>query len=219
MRLPKGSGFGYSLSKEISDVDSNQFHDFAVGAPFDESAVVLRSRPVISFSHEAWITYYPPAIDPEVQEYKIEIEIKTDEWKPYSAPVFARLDLDYSDDRIQFNDPHPRFKITSGIKFPGSHTHTEELTFRAKEQKFGIDPTDPNEPKPIVIDVKVYYEVDPCPSSESLLRCPMLSPSVDGYVGKFHLKMDFKTGCRQINICRCDLKFSLKEPKSYEVRG
>ena len=48
-QLPISSGFGYSLSKEISDVDSNGFKDIAIGAPFSGSAVILRSRPVISF--------------------------------------------------------------------------------------------------------------------------------------------------------------------------
>ena len=61
--LPKATGFGYSLSKEISDVDSNQFNDFAVGAPYDESAVVLRSRPVISFTQKVRFLG-KPSIDP-----------------------------------------------------------------------------------------------------------------------------------------------------------
>ena len=49
LQFPINSGFGYSLSKEISDVDSNGFNDTAVGAPFSGSAVILRSRPVIYF--------------------------------------------------------------------------------------------------------------------------------------------------------------------------
>ena len=66
MKVQVGSGFGYSLSKEMIDVDSNQFNDFAVGALFGESAVVLRSRPVISFSYKAHLTL-PPYIDPKEQ--------------------------------------------------------------------------------------------------------------------------------------------------------
>ena len=200
------------MSKEISDVDSNQFDDFAVGAPFDESAVVLRSRPVISFKHKV-IFNFPKAIDPEVVEYTIKVKIDIDDWKPYSAEVFARLDLNYPNDRIQFNDPTPRFKIPINRK-----THTEELTFRAKEQKFGIDPKDPNEPKPIVIDAKVQYEVDACPSGKSLLKCPMLSRSVGEHLEHINMKMDFKTGCEQPNKCKCGMKFSLKKPKSYDVK-
>ena len=65
-RLPRGSGFGYSLSKEISDVDSNQFDDFAVGAPFGGSAVVLRSRPVITFTHKEEF-FGKQSIDPKEQ--------------------------------------------------------------------------------------------------------------------------------------------------------
>ena len=68
LKVQIGSGFGYSLSKEISDVDSNGLNDFAVGAPFGESAVLLRSRPVISF--QPAVIFYPghssKVIDPEV---------------------------------------------------------------------------------------------------------------------------------------------------------
>ena len=65
-QLPINSGFGYSLSKEISDVDSNGFKDTAVGAPFNGSAVILRSRPVISFQTK--IRFEPlNDIDPEVK--------------------------------------------------------------------------------------------------------------------------------------------------------
>ena len=66
MKVQVGSGFGYALSKEMIDVDSNQFNDFAVGALFGESAVVLRSRPVISFSYKVLLTL-PPNIDPKEQ--------------------------------------------------------------------------------------------------------------------------------------------------------
>ena len=59
-------GFGYYLSKEISDVDSNGFKDTAVGAPFGGSAVILRSRPVISFKQELWFVPLND-IDPEVK--------------------------------------------------------------------------------------------------------------------------------------------------------
>ena len=68
LNLQKGSGFGYALSKEISDVDSNGFGDFAVGAPFgkEKSAVVLRSRPVMSFTHAVSFRNVP-VIDPKVE--------------------------------------------------------------------------------------------------------------------------------------------------------
>ena len=65
-QLPINSGFGYSLSKEISDVDSNGFNDTAVGAPFDGSAVILRSRPVVSFQPIVWFETMND-INPEVK--------------------------------------------------------------------------------------------------------------------------------------------------------
>ena len=66
LQLPINSGFGYSLSKEISDVDSNGFKDSAVGAPFGGSAVVLRSRPVVSFQTQVTLVTQGD-IDPKVK--------------------------------------------------------------------------------------------------------------------------------------------------------
>ena len=122
------------------------------------------------------------------------------------------MDLKH-DDRIQFNNIQEQFKITNDV------TITRSLTFKAKEPKFGIDPDSPDEPKPILINLKVNYEVDPCPSGTSLLNCPMLAPKVAERQEDLHVKLDIRTGCAQRDICRCDLKFGLKEPKSYEVRG
>ena len=64
------SGFGYSISKETSNIHSNGLGIFAVGAPFGESdspgstesAVVLRSRKVTSFT-DAIMFYGEPVID------------------------------------------------------------------------------------------------------------------------------------------------------------
>ena len=75
LNVQLGSGFGYSLSKEITDVDSNKFNYFAVGAPFgesdsagfSESAVVLRSRPVVSFDLQHVFIYNVPDQDPSVK--------------------------------------------------------------------------------------------------------------------------------------------------------
>ena len=129
------------------------------------------------------------------------------------------MDLKH-DDRIQFNNIQKQFKITNDVTFPDrSNTITKYLTFKAKEPNFGIDPDSPDEPKPILINLKVNYEVDPCPSGTSLLNCPMLAPRVAERQEDLHVKLDIRTGCAQRDFCRCDLKFGLKEPKSYEVRG
>ena len=63
------SGFGYSLSKEIADIDQNENNDFAVGAPLDENsfAVVLRSKPVIGFKPEVMFPGRESSIDPKKQ--------------------------------------------------------------------------------------------------------------------------------------------------------
>ena len=125
------------------------------------------------------------------------------------------MDLKH-DDRIQFNNIQKRFKVTNDVTFPDrSNTITKYLTFKAKEPKFGIDPASLDEPKPILINLKVNYEVDPCPSHTSLLNCPMLAPKVAERLEDLHVKLDIRTGCAERGICRCDLMFGLKEPKSY----
>ena len=66
-KVQVGSGFGYSLSKEIIDIDQNGNDDFAVGAPFDNSAsaVVLRSKPVIGFKPGVRFPGRESSIDPK----------------------------------------------------------------------------------------------------------------------------------------------------------
>ena len=91
------------------------------------------------------------------------------------------------DDRIQFKNIQDRFKIPKS-----ANTITKNLTFEAKEPKFGIDPNSPDEPKPIWINLKVSYEVDSCPSGTSLLNCPMLSPKVDERVEDLNEKIDIR---------------------------
>ena len=140
--------------------------------------------------------------------YTLRIDIITSDWNDDFKDVFARLELDL-DDRIEVKNVQRRFKITNGRR-------TKRLNFIAKESNFGIVSSDPNEPKPLRINVKVNYEVDDCPSHKSLLECPMLSPDVSR--DQRNLRIDLRTGCAQRGRCQCDLKFSLKELKSSEVR-
>ena len=53
-------------------MDSNQFNDFAVGAPYGESDVVLRSRPVITFTQKVRFVG-KPSIDPTEQGNPFEL--------------------------------------------------------------------------------------------------------------------------------------------------
>ena len=44
------SGFGYAFNIEKGvDIDENGFNDFAVGAPYDDKAIILKSRKVFPF--------------------------------------------------------------------------------------------------------------------------------------------------------------------------
>ena len=74
LRLPSNTGFGFSLSKDNTDVDKNAFSDFAVGAPFGGPSVVLKSRPVVSFNLEYVYIYNMPDQDPSVKG-KFEIAL------------------------------------------------------------------------------------------------------------------------------------------------
>ena len=154
-----------------------------------------------------------------VADYTLRIDIITSNWTYHFKDVFARLELDL-DDRIEVKNVQKRFKITNDVRFPDNNPirQSERLNFIAKESNFGIVSSDPNEPKPLRINVKVNYEVDDCPSGKSLLECPMLSPDVSRDVHDHNFKIDLRTGCAQRGRCQCDLKFNLKEPKSSEVR-
>jgi hypothetical protein len=56
--------FGYSLSGGI-DVDMNNHSDIAVGAFDSDTAVLIRSRPVIDIT--TWFRNYPKRIDASVR--------------------------------------------------------------------------------------------------------------------------------------------------------
>ena len=101
----------------------------------------------------------------------MRIDITTSDWTYHFNDVFARLELDL-DDRIEVKNVPKRYKITNDVRFPDNNsiTHTELLNFIAKESNFGIVSSDPNEPTPLRINVKVNYEVDDCPSGKSLYK-------------------------------------------------
>ena len=84
-------------------MDSNQFNDFAVGAPFVESAVVLRSRPVISFKHKV-IFNFPKAIDPEVGEHLEHINMKMDFKTGCEQPNKCKCGMKFSLKNLQSYD-------------------------------------------------------------------------------------------------------------------
>ena len=56
-------GLGYSISKDKIDLDSNGFKDLVIGAPFSDSAIVLKSRHVLSFIPKFYFENIP-TVDP-----------------------------------------------------------------------------------------------------------------------------------------------------------
>ena len=61
--LSAGSGFGFSISKGVLNVNQGGNVNFAIGAPFESSVVVFKTRKVVVFDPEIEIT--PDDIDPE----------------------------------------------------------------------------------------------------------------------------------------------------------
>ncbi len=68
-----GPGFGYAISSDLIDIDSNGFNDFAVGAPFGNApaAVVLRSKAVVQLNVDSKLALVElggnPLVNPDVQ--------------------------------------------------------------------------------------------------------------------------------------------------------
>ena len=60
------SGFGYAFNIEKSvDIDENGYNDFAVGAPYDDKAIVLKTRKVFSFKLRSKYQYDTLTLDPK----------------------------------------------------------------------------------------------------------------------------------------------------------
>ena len=206
--FPAKSGFGYSLSKELSDIDSNGYNDLAIGAPFNGSAVILRSRPLVSFQPSK-IEFDPyPHINPEEERFTLKLRIETKNWTHNTQNVYADVEVQY-DERIEWLDSDSskiRFKITNNEPL----SHIQNLTFKAKDPKFGIDPDDPIEPKAIKVEAKIKFQVDEC-QTESKIGCPIISPNVALQCASNcnpKAKIDLNN-CKDMGSCNCALDFNL----------
>ena len=110
-------GFGYSISKEVVDVDANQFNDLAVGAPFSDKAVLLKSRPVIRFDDtEPIVAIDPDPVDPQSGQFDIRLDINLNKsdtlflLNTNQEPIKARIQVELKDDRVNVN-PQDRERI------------------------------------------------------------------------------------------------------------
>ena len=61
------AGFGYSFSQQVLDVDENGRNDFAVGAPFVNQAVLLKTKKTVSLKPNSKLSYAGGAINPQTQ--------------------------------------------------------------------------------------------------------------------------------------------------------
>ena len=208
-------GFGYSISKEVVDVDNNQFNDLAVGAPFSDKAVLLKSRPVIRFDDtEPIVAIDPDPVDPQSGQFDIRLDInlnKSDSLfllKTNQEPIKARIQVELKDDRVNVNpqDRERTIDITTSEK-------EETFTFTSSNN-FGVTEHDTDEPKPIKINFLIQFELNCEPS----LDCPVfdqnmkLNHSLTSIVELF-------SGCTS-DVCQCNLNFSLdKQPGSKVIVG
>ena len=147
-------GFGYSISKEVVDVDGNEFNDAAVGAPFSNSAVLLKSRPVIRFDDtEPIVVNDPDPVDPQSGQFNITLEIKLDNlFNTTQEPIYARIQakLDKSDDN--------RVKVETKEKIGNlnsRNSYKTEVNFKfTSSNNFNVTENDAEEPKPIGLQRK-----------------------------------------------------------------
>ena len=59
-----GSGFGFSVAKHTMDGNGKGIINLAVGAPFESSVIVMKTRRVVSFDPEIRLKK-PRNIDPQ----------------------------------------------------------------------------------------------------------------------------------------------------------
>ena len=195
-------GFGYSISKEVVDVDANQFNDLAVGAPFSDSAVLLKSRPVIRFKPVVK-AFGPSAVDPKSGRFEVDLRIENMINTQGKGKV--KIDVELNDDRVNKPDSVNDQDITSGQK-------NIKVIFTSSND-FGVTENDLEEPKPIRINFKLQFELN-CRQG---LKCPVfdqnmkLNHSVTATVEIF-------SGCTG-SVCQCDLGLQSTVTKTEIVVG
>ena len=88
--LTSGSGFGFSVAKQSMDANEKGVINLAVGAPFESSVIVMKTRRVVSFDPEIRLKK-PRHIDPQ-QSSKRSVNCKYD---PHRLLYFIDFMVEY----------------------------------------------------------------------------------------------------------------------------
>ena len=67
IKISSVGGFGYTFSKSQADIDSNNYNDFGIGAPFDNKAIITKTRQAFEFKSVTTFSNYETSIDPKVK--------------------------------------------------------------------------------------------------------------------------------------------------------
>ena len=191
-------GFGYSISKEVVDVDDNQFNDLAVGAPFSDKAVLLKSRPVIRFDDtQPIVAIDPDPVDPQSGQFEIRLDIKLNRLlNTKREPIKARIQVELNDGRVNPQNRDRNIDI---------RTNETDVNFNfASSNNFGVTENDLEEPKPIKIDFKVLFELNCQPS----LDCPVFDQNMKLTQHLENpIRVELLSGCQIKDKCQCSLGF------------
>ena len=197
-----GSGFGYSLSKNLIDVDGNGANDFAVGAPFDNSVSLYKTRKVVSFTPS--VTIRPSEIDGAVKEFEVTFTIELDD-KQSDQRIYASINLEKSS----------KFEPESITKFEVEKRTEEIVTLRARNNNFV--PKD-SSIKSFWINGNVTFDLNcfdssvACPriniksSSDNMTKLQEPNQIIHFFRKRIDLRHECKSDPNNPDNCDCDLK-------------
>ncbi|XP_021931323.1 integrin alpha-PS3-like isoform X2 [Zootermopsis nevadensis] len=182
-------GFGISFSKSL-DIDGNNYSDFAVGAYKSGHAIVLKSRPVITYT--ATLSPNVFSIDFDATSFNVTACV-TYRGKHVPSTVQTRviLTLDKNYQRVT-----PR-TFTDVLTVTKNETQCMEHSVRIENSLHDFS-------KPINLMMK--YLLDDSSIGDNFCKfCPMVDPKKPSSVIS---ALPYATGCRSNITCKPDLKIT-----------
>ena len=197
-----GSGFGYSLSKNLIDVDDNGANDFAVGAPFDNSVSLYKTRKVVSFTPS--VTIRPSEIDGAVKGFNVTFTIELD-GEQSDQKIYATISLEKSS----------KFEPESITKFGVEKETKKNVTLRARNNNFV--PKDSSIKSfwingIVTFDLGCFQSSVACPriniksSSDSMTKLQEPNQITHSFRKRIDLRHECKSDPNNPDNCDCDLK-------------
>ena len=206
-------GFGYSISKDKVDIDDNGANDFAIGMPFDNQAVVLRTKESIHVDVLSVLTLNNNGqnyVDPSRSngEFKLSLVLTAKTTKRHlNGDLIADIEVAVLDSRGR-----PKEANLAKMLRPGNSNIAQgvvDVIILENQNNFGV--TDDSlwiEPLNVKVGIKWKLSKD-C----SRLDCPVLDPRSTGLEKPpIILPVNLQSGCADNERCKCDLDFK-KEVK------